>query len=280
MELAGRVAVITGAASGIGFGLAEQAARRGMSLVLADVEANALGEAARRLEGAGARTLAVPTDVSRADQVEALADRAFGEFGEVGLLCNNAGVNVLLMRPIWELTRGDWEWVLGVNQWGVINGVTAFLPRMMEQRSASHILNTSSAAGLMAGPGLATYKASKHAILSISETLYHDLARVDSRVGVSAFCPDVVKTRLYDADRNRPTHLRDERPANDEEAAAEESAESAPGLAPSEAAEIALKGVETGRFYIFTHPWALSAARERLEDMEAGVPRPTTLRDA
>ena len=282
MDFKNRTAVITGAASGIGFGLAEAAAERGMSIVLADVEASALKQAEEALASRGARTLAVVTDVSNAASLEALADRAYQEFGEVGLLCNNAGVSVGVTQRIWELDRADWEWLLGVNLWGLIHGLNAFLPRMMNQTSPSHILNTASAAALIAGPVLGPYKASKHAVLSISETLFHDLRDAGSLIGVSVFCPDVVATRLREADRNRPDHLRvsDAAPPSDAEKSFSSEWQQARGLAPRDAAEIAFKGIEAGRFYLFTNPWALGAARERLEDFEAGIPRVTTLRDA
>ena len=212
MDFQGKSAVITGAASGIGYALAELAAARGMPLVLADVEAEALAAAESRLSEAGARVVAVPTDVSQRADLEALAERSYAAFGEVGLLCNNAGVSVLITRPIWELSHGDWEWLIGVNTWGLIHAVGVFLPRMMEQSGRSHVLNTCSSAGLISSPGLAAYKASKHATLSISESLYHDLDGVSSGVGVSVFCPDVVKTGLRHAGRNRPVHLSDELP--------------------------------------------------------------------
>lgn len=282
MEFRNRTAVVTGAASGIGFGLAEAAAERGMSVVLADVEVEALARAESAIAARGVRTLAVVTDVSSAASVDALADRAFSAFGEVGLLCNNAGVSVGVTQRIWELDRRDWEWLMGVNVWGLIHGLQAFLPRMMKQASPAHILNTASAAALIAGPVLGPYKASKHAVLSISETLFHDLRSVDSPIGVSVFCPDVVATRLRQADRNRPAHLRPAQaaPTSAAEAAFSSEQQQARGLAPRAAAEVAFQGIESGRFYLFTDPWALGAARERLEDFEAGRPRPTALRDA
>lgn len=282
MDFRNRTAVITGAASGIGFGLAEAAVERGMSVVLADVEAGALERAEKALAGRGARTVAVVTDVSKAESLEALADRAYREFGEVALLCNNAGVSVGVTQRIWELERADWEWLMGVNLWGLIHGLNAFLPRMMEQASPSHILNTASAAALIAGPVLGPYKASKHAALSISETLFHDLRAVGSQIGVSVFCPDVVATRLRQAERNRPDHLKVAEVAPPSEAERSFSSEwqQARGLAPRAAAEVAFEGIEAGRFYLFTDPWALGAARERVEDFEAGIPRVTTLRDA
>ncbi|MEE2664252.1 MAG: SDR family NAD(P)-dependent oxidoreductase [Myxococcota bacterium] len=280
MQFENKVAVITGAASGIGLGLAEQAARRGMSLVLADIEETALHAAEDKLRASGVKTLAVVTDVSQAEQVEALADRAFDAFGSVGLLCNNAGVQVAVTRPVWRYSLGDWEWLMGVNLWGAIHGVRAFLPRMMQQDIDSHILNTSSAAGVIAGPGLAVYKVTKHGVLSLSESLYHDLRLANAPVGVSVFCPDVVKTGLRTADRNRPASLRDEKPRTADEEAAEKKLGAAPGLQPAEAAELAFRGMEGGRFYLFTNPDNLDYVHQRVSDMETGVPKPaTTLRD-
>ncbi|MEZ4333310.1 MAG: SDR family NAD(P)-dependent oxidoreductase [Myxococcota bacterium] len=282
MEFRDRAAVITGGASGIGFGLAEAAVERGMAVVLADVEADALKRAEERLAQRGGRVLAIATDVSSAASLRALADRAFEAFGEVALLCNNAGVSIGVTKRIWELDRSDWAWLMGVNVWGLIHGLDAFLPRMMEQNAPSHVLNTASAAALIAGPMLGPYKASKHAVLSISETLFHDLRDAGSKIGVSVFCPDVVATRLRQADRNRPDHLKpvETAPPSVEEQAFSNERQQARGLPPRAAAEIAFKGIEEGRFYLFTDPWALGAARERLEDFESGIPRVIALRDA
>ncbi len=280
MEFEGKVAVITGAASGIGFGLAEQAAKRGMSVVLADIEEAALEAAEAKLRGSGVKTLSVVTDVSQAEQVQALSDRAFDTFGSVGLLCNNAGVQVTVTRPVWRYSLGDWQWLMGVNLWGAIHGVQAFLPRMMEQDIDSHILNTSSVAGVIAGPGLAVYKVTKHGVLSLSESLYHDLQLANARVGVSVFCPDVVKTGLRTAGRNRPASLRDEQPRTADEEAAEKRLGASQGLQPIEAAELAFQGMQAGRFYLFTSPTSLDFVQQRASDMENTVPKSaTTLRE-
>lgn len=274
MQFEGEVAVITGGASGIGMGLAEQAARRGMRVAIADVQEDALASAERTLRDAGAEVLAVPTDVTRFEQVDALADAVYARFGSVGLLCNNAGVNVTVTRPIWQYSRGDWEWLMGVNLWGVVHGVQAFLPRMRAQKTASHILNTCSSAGVIAGPGLAIYKVTKHGVLSLSETLYHDLANAGEKVGVSVFLPDVVKTGLRDSARNRPAELRDEVPKTPEEQAADDALRGTPGLQPAAAAELALAGVERGDLYVFTSDSALDFVGQRAADMAARVPKP------
>jgi NAD(P)-dependent dehydrogenase (short-subunit alcohol dehydrogenase family) len=272
LELEGKVAVITGAASGIGFGLAAQAASRGMKLVLADVEEAALQAASDKLAEGGATTLAVPTDVRVADEVEALDTAAFDEFGSVDLLCNNAGVNLTVARPVWEFSPGDWEWVIGVNLWGAIHGLRSFLPRMMEQSTKSHILNTASSACLISGPGLGIYKLTKHAVLSLSETTFHDLHGVGARVGVSVFCPGLVKSGIRDASRNRPASLSDERPRSEDQEAVEQMLRESPAISGAEAGEIALQGLESGLFYIFTEQSSVEPARQRLTAIEAGVP--------
>lgn len=269
MKLGQGVAVITGAASGIGLGLAERAVQRGMTVVLADVEEPALRAAESRLRDSGGATLARRCDVSKLEDVEALAAEVYDAFGSVTLLCNNAGVNLTVARPVWEYSRGDWQWMIGVNLWGVIHGTSVFLKRMMDQDTPSHVLNTASSAGLLAGPGLGLYKLTKHAVLSLSETTYYDLQAARASVGISVFCPGVVKTNIRDASRNRPENLRDECPRTDEQEAAEQQLRAAAGFTSSEAGEIALRGVESGLLYVFTEANALESARTRLDDMES-----------
>ncbi|MCH2173158.1 SDR family NAD(P)-dependent oxidoreductase [Myxococcota bacterium] len=279
MNFEGKVAVITGGASGIGFGLAQQAANRGMKVVIADVEGPALETAVNELKAQGTEALGIETDVTRFEKVEALADRVFDKFGAVGLLCNNAGVNVTVTRPIWNYSRGDWEWLMGVNLWGVIHGVQAFLPRMLEQSVDSHVLNTCSAAGVIAGPGLAVYKVTKHGVLSLSESLYHDLRNSGSSIGVSVFLPDVVDTGLRASNRNRPDGLQDEIPKNSDEQAAEAMLQGHRGIDPAQAAQLAFEGLEAGRLYLFTSDATLASVRQRAADIEAGTPAPArTLR--
>jgi NAD(P)-dependent dehydrogenase (short-subunit alcohol dehydrogenase family) len=182
----GRVAVVTGAASGIGFGLSERFAAEGMQVVMADVEAPALAEAAARLRQQGAEIHAVVTDVSKADQVERLRDQAVEAFGAVHLLCNNAGVGGST-GSLWDISPAEWEWVLGVNLWGVINGVRAFMPVLLDQ-DVAHVVNTSSIFGVFAG-ALGPYSVSKHAVVAYSESLYFQLRDAGARVGVSVLCP-------------------------------------------------------------------------------------------
>src|SRR5689334_1941764 len=172
-DFAGKVAVVTGAASGIGRALADRCAQEGMKVVLADVEESALVRAADEFRATGAPILAVRTDVSKAEDVEALARKTVETFGGVHLLFNNAGVGA--GTTAWETSLRDWEWVLGVNLWGVIHGLRSFVPIMLSQGSEGHIVNTASIAGLVLGPGLAAYKVSKHGVISLSETLYGEL---------------------------------------------------------------------------------------------------------
>jgi len=173
-EFKDRTAVITGAASGIGRAIAEQCARESMKVVLADIEEEALSQAEKEMKAAGASVLAVVTDVSKASDVEALAQKTLDAFGAVHLLCNNAGVGV--GGCVWECTIEDWKWVLGVNLWGVINGVRVFVPIMLEQDTECHIVNTASGLGLISSPYPGIYKVTKHAIITLSETLYHEMA--------------------------------------------------------------------------------------------------------
>ncbi len=186
-EFRDRVAVITGAASGIGRALAQRCAQEGMKVVLADVEESALIETAAEVRASGAPALAVVTDVSNIRAVEALAQQTLDMFGAVHLLCNNAGVAA--GTTIWDSTLADWEWVLAVNLWGVIYGVRVFVPIMLSQDTDCHIVNTASIAGLIAGPGLGVYKVAKHGVVTLSETLYYELAQRDAKVKVSVLCP-------------------------------------------------------------------------------------------
>ena len=204
-DLVGKVAVVTGAASGIGRALAERSAQEGMKVVLADVEERALSAVASEMAGAGADVLAARTDVSRSADVEALAEQTVARYGAAHLLFNNAGVHG--GGTVWQSTIADWRWVLGVNLWGVIHGLRAFVPIMLEQDTDCHIVNTGSTAGLMATPGWGVYGASKAAIISVTETHQYELMMREAKIGVSVLCPGGVKTRLLEAERNRPFGL-------------------------------------------------------------------------
>jgi NAD(P)-dependent dehydrogenase (short-subunit alcohol dehydrogenase family) len=207
-EFKDKIAVITGAASGIGYGLAERCAQEGMKVVLADIEENALDLAERHLREMGASTLVVPTDVSKANDVEALAEKVLNTFGAVHLLCNNAGVGT--SSTTWGSTLADWEWVLGVNLWGVIHGIHVFVPIMLEQGNECHIVNTASVAGLITGASSGVYATTKHGIIALSETLYRELEQRGSSIGVSVLCPGFTKTRIMESGRNRPEELQND----------------------------------------------------------------------
>src|SRR5437588_11349714 len=204
-DLKGKVAVVTGAASGIGNAVATRLAEEGMRVVLADMEEGPLADAEKKLADDGATVLAVPTDVTKGDQMDALAQKTFDTFGTVHVVHNNAGVAT--GGPMWTLTEADWQWVLGVNLWGVIHGVRAFVPRLVEQ-GEGHVVNTASIAGLTSSPLMAPYNVSKHGVVTLSETLQHELTMQGSPVRVSVLCPGWVNTRIADADRNRPPELR------------------------------------------------------------------------
>ena len=200
-DLQGKVAVITGGASGIGRAVADKAAAEGMRIVLGDIEAGPLKLAVDDMTSTGAEVLGVVTDVSDRASVEALRDAALERFGAVHLVHNNAGIG--LGGPIWEITEEDWRWILGVNLWGVIHGVATFTPLLLEQ-GEGHIVNTASIAGLIVAPFLGPYNATKQAVVAISETLFKDLQTVAAPVGVSVLCPGFVQTRIDDSERNRP----------------------------------------------------------------------------
>jgi NAD(P)-dependent dehydrogenase (short-subunit alcohol dehydrogenase family) len=266
-EFKGKVAVITGAASGIGSALAYRSVQEGMKAVLADVEVEALAKTEAGLKASGATVLAVPTDVSQARDVAALAQKTLEVFGAVHLLCNNAGVGT--EAAIWESTLEEWEWVMGVNLWGVIHGVRAFVPLMLAQDTGCHIVNTASMAGLISGPGLGAYKVTKHAVVSLSETLSHELAERGAKVRVSVLCPGIVNTRLTESARNRPGHLPPTAPLGPASGARWEALRQLvpAGMPPVQVADAAFADVREDRFYILTHPEGKEAVRTRMEDI-------------
>ncbi len=252
-QFEGRVAVVTGGASGIGRALATRFAGEGMRVVLADVERDALEATAAELRDGGAEVLAVETDVSSAESVEALADRAYEAFGAVHVVCNNAGVggaNVAAYRA----TLADWEWTLGVNLWGVIHGVRAFLPRMLEGGEEGHVVNTASIAGLTPLAGNAPYGVSKAGVVALSEALYLELERRGAPVRASVLCPGIVNTNILDSGRNRPEALRNPeppRPDPAQERLRDEFARSA--IEPGEVAAKVIEAIRDQRFWILTH---------------------------
>jgi NAD(P)-dependent dehydrogenase (short-subunit alcohol dehydrogenase family) len=268
MELTeGQVAVVTGAASGIGLGIAKAMAGRGLSVVLADVEEGALEEATRAIGQRGVRALGVKTDVSDAAQVDALARRTLERFGRVDVLCNNAGV-ATHNKATWEMDELDWRWVLGVNLWGVIHGVRAFVPALVAQ-GRGHVVNTASIVGLSYGPEIAPYTASKHAVVAISETMRSELAARAPGVGVTVLCPSYVPTHIGDAERNRPAAL-----TPDWGTAVHGQPRDRSGLepvAPDAVGEMVAEAVECGRFYLSTHRGVEGLIRHRFDAILADV---------
>jgi NAD(P)-dependent dehydrogenase (short-subunit alcohol dehydrogenase family) len=266
-----KVAVITGAASGIGRALADRCAREGMRLVLADIEPEALAEAEQELAAQGARVVSRPTDVSKAADIQALAELAYAQFGAVDLLFNNAGVTTVDL--IWESPLADCEWLLGVNLWGVLHGIRVFVPRMLAQGTPGHIVNTASMAGLTSGVGLGVYGVTKHAVVCASETLLFDLRQRGAAIGVSLLCPAWVNTRIMEAARNRPTAAGQEEVERNPEA--ESIAEMIHqfvenGLSPEAVADLTFDAIREDRFYIYTHPDWLPLVERRMQDILAG----------
>lgn len=277
-EFSGKVAVVTGGASGIGYALAAQAVREGMRVVLADIEADTLDAAAQQLRATGGQVLAVRTDVADAAAVMALAERTQATYGGAHLLFNNAGVGNA--GNIWEQSEAGWQWVLGVNLWGVIHGIRAFVPAMLVQGTECHIVNTASAAGLVSAGALGIYAISKHAVVALSETLAYQLARQGAAIGVSVLCPEFVQTRLGDAERNRlPTSPADASVASlassppsawGEGAVAQAvRAAIAAGIAPETVAAATFAAIRAGKLYILTHPETKARVRVRLERIVA-----------
>lgn len=274
-ELEGRVAVITGAASGFGHEFARVAAARGMRLVLADVDAAGLEAVGAQMRSDGAEVLTRIVDVSQADQVEGLAEAAYGAFGRVNLLFNNAGVAAGGLA--WESTLRDWQWVLGVNLWGVIHGVHAFVPRMLAGGEPGHVVNTASVAGILSPPLMGVYNVSKHGVVALSETLFHDLRSVGARLGVSVLCPAFVPTGIHRSERSRPGALRNEAAPTASMLAAQAATEKAVTsgrIGPTEVARLTFQAIAENRFYVVTHPKIMPSVRLRCEDVATlGNPR-------
>jgi NAD(P)-dependent dehydrogenase (short-subunit alcohol dehydrogenase family) len=279
-DFAGKVAVVTGGASGIGLGMATRFAQEGMKVVLADIEEPALEASVRRLRQQEHDVLGVKTDVSSASSVESLAAKTLETYGKVHILCNNAGVGGGFGIGIWEATLKDWQWTLGVNLWGVIHGVRTFVPIMLEQDEPAHVVNTASSAGLV--PGSRVYGVSKHAVVALSESLYDGLRTQDSKVHCSVLCPGVINTQIMYGARNRPEELQDEQPPSQMERDARDRikrlAETS-GMAPEQAAEIVLEAIRKDQFWILTHDDFDEIIRGRMEDILARhnpTPRPPT----
>lgn len=264
-----KVAVITGAASGLGRAFAQKGAQLGMKLVLADIDGDAMSDVVESLAATGADVIGLPTDVSDATQVEALARRALEAYGKVHLLFNNAGVGASGL--LWEMSANDWSWVFGVNVMGVAHGVRVFTPIMLRQNEPAHIVNTASVAGLISPPSMGVYNASKHAVVSLTETLYHDLRRVGAPVGCSVLCPAFVPTGIAEAERSRPAHWRNETPPTASQLLAGRELRRAVRsgkLTASDIAAAAYDAVRADRFYVVTHPAIMASVRARHEEIE------------
>jgi NAD(P)-dependent dehydrogenase (short-subunit alcohol dehydrogenase family) len=268
-----KVAVITGGASGFGREFANIGANLGMKLVLADVQQDALDKTKTELEAQGAQVLAVRCDVRKAEQVQALADAVMDRFGAVHLVFNNAGVGSGGL--IWENSVADWEWVLGVNLWGVIHGVRIFTPLMLECAKKDpgyegHIINIASMAGWLNAPNMGVYNVSKHAVVSLSETLYQDLQLVKAPIGASVLCPYFVPTGISQSDRNRPDDVKNEISPTDSQLAAQavsDKAVSSGKVTAAQVAERTFDAIKEGKFYIYSHPHALGNVQKRMEDI-------------
>ena len=270
-----KTAVLTGAASGFGLECARIGARLGMNLVLADVQQDALDKAAAEIRALGAPVLAVKVDVSKAAEVEALGQAVLARFGAPHFVFNNAGVGAGGL--IWENTAQDWEWVIGVNLMGVAHGVRVFTPMMLDAAGKDpayqgHIVNTASMAGLLNAPNMGIYGASKHAVVSISETLYQDLALVTTQVGASVLCPFFVPTGITHSERNRPANTPAAKPTRSQ-LIGQAMSDKAVGSGKVSAAEVAQKvfdAIATNQFYIYSHPKAIATVQTRMEDIMLG----------
>ena len=268
-----KTCVITGAGSGLGREFALLAAKLGMRLVLADVQQDALKQTEASATALGADVLSYVCDVRRGDEVESLAQAAVKRFGAIHVVFNNAGVGAGGL--IWESTQQDWEWVLGVNLWGVIHGVRVFTPLMLASVKADpnfegHIINTASMAGLLTPPAMGIYNVSKHAVVALTETLYHDLSLIDAPIGVSVLCPYFVPTGISHSDSVRPSDTQaTTQPTRSQQVsqAMLEKAVSAGKISAAEVAQITFDAIKAGQFYIYSHPQALGNVERRMQDI-------------
>ena len=271
-DFKGKTAVLTGAGSGFGLECARIGARLGMKLVLVDVQQDALDAATRELQAAGAQVLAVQLDVSSAGQMEALGQSVLERFGAPHFVFNNAGVGSGGL--IWENTVQDWEWVLGVNVMGVVHGVRVFTPMMLDaaQKDSAwqgHIVNTASMAGLLNPPNMGVYNVSKHAVVSLSETLYQDLALVTAQIGASVLCPFFVATAIAQSHRNHPPGLHSEKPTRSQsiQQAMTGKAVDSGKVSAASVAQMVFDAIGKNQFYIYSHPKAIKSVQTRFEDI-------------
>jgi NAD(P)-dependent dehydrogenase (short-subunit alcohol dehydrogenase family) len=270
-ELKGKVAAVTGAASGLGRSMALAFAAEGMDVALADVDQANLGPVEDAVQAKGVRAITLRVDVSQADQVEAFRDQTLTRLGAIHVVCNNAGVSPL--GAVWENTPADWQWILGVNLWGVINGVHAFTRYLIAQNEG-HIVNTASVSGLIAPPGSGAYNATKHAVVALSESLHHDLRERNSAVGVSVLCPAYVPTGIVDSERSRPEKYQNPPHEPSPEFLAKRAmlrkAVASGKLSADQIAQAVIAAIQEDRFYILTHPNIAGAIRSRMQDILQG----------
>ena len=262
-EFKGKTVVITGAASGIGFGLAERFAQEKMNVVLADIEQDALDAAVSKIGDLGVEATGITVDVMDKDSVKLLAEESIKAFGNIHILCNNAGVaSTVTADGVWDLDQSDWDWVLGVNFYGTLYGIQSFVPHMIKHKEEGHVINTVSLAGILPGEGI--YGVSKHAAFALSESLWQGLRKINSKIGASALCPGFVATNIIESDRNRPESLATEKKTNFfmKQLA---SAVLKRGKKPSEIADRTIEGIQAGSFYILPHPIYDEMIKERYE---------------
>lgn len=265
-----KVAVVTGAASGIGRAIADRCAKEGMNIVIADIEENPLNTAKEELQATGASVTAIKTDVSKAEDVETLAKETIETFGEVHLLFNNAGVGTT--STIWECSLDQWRWVLGVNLWGVIHGVRVFTPLMLKQNTECHIVNTASISGLDYNTYMGPYGVSKYGVVTLSESLHLELADIDSKIKVSVLCPGIVKTRIIESPRNRPPWYVESSDIVSSEALSklqvlEDAMSGQDSLTSEEVADKTFKAIREERFYVITHRSTFADIETRMNNI-------------
>lgn len=263
-----KVAVITGGAAGLGKAMAERFAAEGVKLVLADIEKPVLDKTVEEFKAKGVDCIGVVGDVAREETIQKLLEETLRAYGKVNILCNNAGV--ASGGITWERTTKDWEWVLGVNLWSVIHGIRIFIPQMIKQGDECHIVNTASMAGLTSNPFMAPYNVTKHAVVTLSETLFQELQLMKSKIRVSVLCPAWVKTNIHESDRNRPEELREAEEKLDAMGQMLEQQVKeliASGMEPSQIGEAVFDAVKNETFYILTHEDTIDAVRRRMDEI-------------